>query len=182
MPEAVERGRTFEEDIRRVLSTLKFILPFFLLMHLVYCVVPRRSMIPHSAFADFFRNRPVDWMMDTPLPFGTPVECFIASNNSVDPRTGMGMVLGPEGIESGTHKIRDVRSDWWDERPVDAEFITIMNAKAAAGTTSAPDVEVRMMTWLWSLAKESLERKRGGDRRMSPGLRWRTKIPRQYTS
>ena len=177
MPEAVERGRTFEEGIRRVLSTLKFILPFFLLMHLVYYVVPRRNMIPHSASADFippiqiFRNRPVDWMMDIPLPFGTPVECFIASNNSVDPRTGMGMVLGPEGTESGTHKIRMVRSDWWDERPVDAEFITIMNAKAAAGTALAPDVEVRIMTWLWSLAKESLERKCGGDSRVSPCLR-----------
>ena len=156
VPEAEERVRTYKEGIRGVLSTLKFTLPFFLLMHLVYYVVSRRNMIPHSASADFippiqiFRNRPVDWMMDIPLAFGTPVECFIASNNSVDPRTGMGMVLGSEGTESGTHKIlmlntwRVIRSDRWEERPVDAEFIAIMNAKAAAGTTLAPDVEVRM--------------------------------------
>jgi hypothetical protein len=76
VPEAEERVRTYKEGIRGILNTLPFKLPFALLMWLVYFVVSRRNMVPHSAASEFippvetFRCRKLNFDADIKLPFG----------------------------------------------------------------------------------------------------------------
>ena len=49
VPEAEERVRTYKEGSRGLLNTLPFKLALCLTMWLVYFVVSRRNMVPHSA-------------------------------------------------------------------------------------------------------------------------------------
>ena len=154
VPEAEERVRTYKEGIRGVLSTLPFKLPFCLLMWLVYYVVSRRNMIPHSASSEFippvetYRCRKLDYRADVPLAFGARCEVFDKSDNTMASRTRPGMFLNSLGTESGT--MRFVMLDTWhlassdryEELPVDADFIAALNAKAAKGKETPLAVEV----------------------------------------
>jgi hypothetical protein len=154
VPEAEERVRTYKEGVRGVLSTLPFNLPSCLLVWLVYYVVSRRNMVPHSASLEFippietFRCRKLDLKADLPMAFGASCEVFDKSDNSVTSRTRPGMFVNSIGTESGT--MRFVMLDTWhlatsdryEERPVDAAFIQAMNNKAARGKALPRDLEV----------------------------------------
>ena len=156
VPEAEERVRTIKEIVRGRLATLPFKLPYGLLIWIVYWAVSRRNMVPHSGGKHFgppieiYRERQVDLDSDLPVQFGAPCEVFDGSDNTMAPRTRLGVFLNTVGTESGTSYFlmldtgRIAKSDRYEERPPDAAFIAEMNRRAAAGKTVGLDPKMHL--------------------------------------
>ena len=144
--------RKAKEVVRGTSSTLPFMLPFVLLMYLVFFAVHKVNMLPKAYHAhgysplEIFTGRAISLSRDLgatkstgPMPFGARCEVYEKTTNTVADRTRPAVFLGMKSNAYGSGLFftldteRVISREQWKPLPMDLGTINLLNKVARKG-------------------------------------------------